>query len=81
MTKAMTKKKVTKLPPKKAVEAVQRATAPQQPVISNEQYQLSVMTDRCKTLEQQLIRVAQELGRMKEKYEPKGKEAKADAKK
>ena len=70
---------------KKAATKKQQAqpvkqTVPQQ-VISNEAYQLSVMTDRCKTLEQQLIRVAQELGRMKEKYEPKGKEAKADAKK
>ena len=45
---------------------------PQQPAMSNEQYMLNVMTDRCKALEGQLLQLVQELTRMKNEYEPDG---------
>jgi hypothetical protein len=45
----------------------------QQPQMTNEQYMLNVMTDRCKQLEAQLVAVAQEVGRLKQQYEPEDK--------
>ena len=46
------------------------------PMISNEQYMLNVMTTRCKTLETQVIQLAQEVARLKTKYEPTADELK-----
>jgi hypothetical protein len=66
--KRTTKEKPVKLP----------VAQPQQPqMISNEAYMLQVMTDRCKTLEVKVITLAQEVTRLRTKYETDGP-AKAD---
>lgn len=60
-------KKAVRKTPKKDAPVVQNPVAP---MISNEQYTLNVMTSRCKTLETQVIALAQEVARLKGKYEP-----------
>ena len=65
----MVKKSVPKK--KRNAPVVQKPVAPATaPMISNEQYMLNVMTTRCKTLETQVLAMAQEIARLKQKYEP-----------
>ena len=64
-------KKSVKKTPKRNAPVVQKPVAPATaPMISNEQYTLNVMTSRCKSLETQVLALAQEIARLKSKYEP-----------
>jgi len=64
-------KKSVKNTAKKNAPVVQKPAAPAAaPMISNEQYTLNVMTSRCKSLETQVLALAQEVARLKSLYEP-----------
>jgi hypothetical protein len=51
-------------PTKPATKVTQQQAAPQ---ITNEQYMLQVMTDRCKQLEMTILKLAQEMAALKGK--------------